>query len=218
MMRVNIGCGQTPTFGWRNFDNSVTVRLSKLPVMSAVLRWLGVLNQAQYQFTKFARQHKIEYGNAVRKLPLKTGSCDVVYSSHMLEHLDRSEAGLFLREAHRLLCPNGILRIAVPDISRQVAQYNACGDADAFMEASCLCVSRPKGLAQRLRLLLVGTRHHQWMYDGKSLSRLLAKHGFVQPEIMPVGMTGISDAGPLNLQERCTKSVYVEARKPAKPA
>ena len=77
-----------------------------------------------------------------------------------------------------------------------------------------MCVSRPTSLAQRIRLLLVGTRHHQWMYDGNSLSRLLQKHGFIDTEIMPAGKTNIPEPGSLNLQERSDESVYVEAKKP----
>jgi predicted SAM-dependent methyltransferase len=214
MVRINIGCGQTPTSSWKNFDNSFSLRLSKIPLIPDILHRLGFLESSQYQFIKFARTSDIEYGDATKGLPLKQESCEVVYSSHMLEHLDRYEANKFLKEAYRVLIPNGIIRIVVPDIKKQIAQYNNSGDADAFIEASHMCVPRPTSLAQKLRLLLVGTRHHQWMYDGISLSRLLQKHGFIETEIMPVGKTNIPEPRSLDLQERSSESVYVEARKP----
>ena len=28
-LKINIGCGDTPTKGWRNYDNSWSVRLAK---------------------------------------------------------------------------------------------------------------------------------------------------------------------------------------------
>ena len=28
MKRINIGCGSSPTAGWNNFDNSLSVRLA----------------------------------------------------------------------------------------------------------------------------------------------------------------------------------------------
>ena len=215
MIRINIGCGQTPTRDWRNFDNSLSLRLSQIPLIPNILHRLGFLEGSQYQFIKFARENDIEYGDATKGLALANESCEAVYSSHMLEHLDRSGVDTFLKEVYRILCPNGIIRIAVPDIRKQIEQYIESGDADSFIEATHMCVPRPTSLSQKLRLLLVGTRHHQWMYDGQSLSRLLHKHGFIEAEIMPAGKTNISEPGSLDLQEWVSKSVYVEARKPS---
>jgi|SRR5208283_2913505 len=213
-LRINIGCGQTPTQGWRNFDNSLSLRLSKVPVLPNILRKLGFLENSQYQFIRFARENNIEYGDATKGLPIQNASVDVIYSSHMLEHLDRNEAARFLNESFRLLRSGGIIRIAVPDIKKQVDQYNETGDTNVFIEATHLCEFRPRSLVQRLRLLLVGTRHHQWMYDGRSLSSLLQKHGFTKTEVMSAGQTKIDDYQPLDLQERVSESVYVEAEKP----
>ncbi len=213
-LRVNVGCGQTPTSGWRNFDNSLSLRLSKTPILPNLLAKLKFLEPSQYEFIRFAREHEIEYGDATKGLPVEAESCDVLYSSHMLEHLDRSEVEKFLREALRVLCPGGIIRIAVSDIEIQVAKYNELGDADVFIEGTHLCVPRPRSLAQRLRLLSIGTRHHQWMYDGDSLVRLLRKNGFVNAEAVPADQTRIRSHEPLKLSERLSESVYVEAEKP----
>ena len=212
-LRVNVGCGQTPTPGWKNFDNSLSVRFARIPLLPDLLHKLRFLDTSQYQFIRCARENHIKYGDATKGLPIKGGSVDVVYSSHMLEHLDRNAADGFLKEAFRVLRPGGVIRIAVPDIKKQVAQYHESGDADAFVEATNLCVPRPRSLAQRLRLLLVGTRHHQWMYDGNSLSGLLQKHGFVKTEVLRAGQTRICNHAPLDLQERSSESVYVEAEK-----
>ena len=35
-LRVNIGCGQTPTEGWNNYDNSLAVRLSGVPIIQQI--------------------------------------------------------------------------------------------------------------------------------------------------------------------------------------
>jgi len=215
MVRINIGCGQTPTNGWRNFDNSFSLRLSKIPFLPDILYRLRFLESSQYQFIRFARENVIEYGDATNGLPIPQESCDVLYSSHMLEHLDRNEADRFLKEAFRVLRKGGIIRIAVPDLKKQVVQYNQSGDADAFIEATHMCVPRPASLAQKIRLLLVGTRHHQWMYDGNSLSQLLQKHGFVEAGILLDGKTNIPEHEPLDLWERSSESVYVEAKKPS---
>jgi len=216
MLRANIGCGQTPTNGWRNFDNSFSLRLASLPIIPALLRKLRLLDESQYRFVAFAKDNSIEYADATKGLPLEPESCETIYSSHMLEHLDRIGADGFMKEVFRVLSPGGKVRIAVPDIKRHVARYNETGDADSFIEATLMCAPRPASMMGKIRLLLVGTRHHQWMYDGSSLSRLLQKHGFVDPMVLPAGQTTISAPGALDLQERADESVYVEAVKPGR--
>lgn len=51
-------------------------------------------------------------------IPLSDLSCDVVYHSHLLEHLRRNDALKFMKECHRVLKPGGILRVATPDLER----------------------------------------------------------------------------------------------------
>lgn len=214
MMRVNVGCGRTPTKGWRNFDNSLSLRLSKLPVVPTVLLKVGLLAGTQYEFIQFARANTIEYGDATKGLPLSSGSVDVIYSSHMLEHLDREEATVFLKEARRILRSGGIIRLAVPDIRRHVQQYIDTNDADSFVAATYLTVPPPRTISQRIRLLAVGTRHHQWMYDGASLSRFLQAEGFTEPVVQRAGESQIDNPQGLDLHERSDESVYVEAINP----
>ena len=213
-LRVNIGCGQSPTPGWRNFDNSLSLRLSKVPLVARVLSRIGLIDDSQYRFIGFARDNAIEYADATKGIPLDGGSVEVLYSSHMLEHLDRDDADRFLMEVLRVLKPGGLIRIAVPDLGPKLEEYRNSGDADAFLDSTHLCVSRPRTLRQRVRFLLIGARHHQWMYDARSLCRLLQKHGFIAPEQLPAGSTRIPDPGQLNLAERVSESLYVEAQKP----
>ena len=213
-LRVNVGCGEDAVPGWRNFDNSFSVRVAQVPLLPNVLRKMGLMDNAQYAFSQTAHRLGLEYADATRGLRLESGSVDVLYSSHMMEHLDKTEASDFLREAMRVLQPGGIIRIAVPDLARQARQYSESGDAEAFLAGTILSVPRPRTLLERLHVFLVGTRHHQWMYDGLSLSRLLQEQGFVNAEVLPAGRTKIQDPAPLDLHERSSESVYVEAEKP----
>ena len=214
LIRTNVGCGRTPTQGWRNFDNSPSLRLAKRPFLPELLYRVGILEAPQYQFIQFARCNQIEYGDVRRGLPLSDSSLEVLYSSHMLEHLHQSEVELFLKEARRVLCSKGIIRLAVPDLEKQVQRYIETKDADAFVCGTCLCPSIPRTFVHRLRVLLVGTRHHQWMYDGGSLCRLLLGYGFVNVSVVQGGETRIPNPGPLDLRERLSESVYVEAERP----
>ncbi len=76
-------------------------------------------------------------------------------------------------------------------------------------------LARPAGAAGWAKWILVGPRHHLWMYDGASLARLLGEAGFDGAAVMPPGKTRIEEPGELDLAERAAESVYVEAVQPA---
>jgi predicted SAM-dependent methyltransferase len=48
---------------------------------------------------------------------------DVVYHSHVLEHFTKENAKKFLKECKRVLKPNGIHRVVVPDLEGIVNEY-----------------------------------------------------------------------------------------------
>ena len=58
-----------------------------------------------------------------RGLPFSNGRFDVVYSSHVLEHLTPLAARDLVLECLRVLAPGGIIRIVVPDLQSIVAFY-----------------------------------------------------------------------------------------------
>jgi predicted SAM-dependent methyltransferase len=214
MAGVNIGCGQTPTKGFRNFDNSLSLRMSKIPLFPVILQRIGLISMDQLSFIKFARTNSIEYGDATRGLPVASGVIEVLYSSHMFEHLDQAEAILFLKEARRVLCSGGTIRLAVPDIKVRAMKYIETNDADAFIASTYMALPRPRTLSKRIGVLLAGNRQHQWMYDGVSLCRLLFAQGFTFAQILQPGESRVRDPENLNLSERAGDSVYVEATNP----
>jgi SAM-dependent methyltransferase len=214
MCRINVGCGSTPTNGWLNFDGSPSVRLAKHPLLTSLLDRLRFLEYENKRFIAFCRCSDIRWANATRSLPIPTGSADVLYSSHMLEHLDKEEAMEFLTEARRVLKREGIIRLAVPDLRRMIADYETDGNADRLVSRTQLAHTRPRTLLQKLRWLLIADRsHHRWMYDANSLVSLLEKAGFNHIVIQPAPATMIPSPGDLNLREREDESVYVEAKR-----
>lgn len=213
-MRINIGCGQTPTEGWQNFDNSFSARIAGWPGLASTLARARVMPAESREFSRIVAINKIRYANASKRIPGADRSVEVVYSSHMLEHLDRREVRTFLREVLRVLKPEGILRLAVPDLSRLADIYATSGDADDFVARTLLSQGRPAGLGPRVKLALIGPRHHLWMYDGASLIRLLTSAGFRDVKVLEAGSTTITAPGSLDLAERSDESVYVEAVSP----
>ena len=214
-MRINIGCGMSPTNNWVNYDNSFSLKLAKYPFfISNILSCLGLVDKGQFEYIKFALKSNIKYANATVKIPIDNCSVDVLYSSHMLEHLDRFEADKFLKEAFRVLAPGGTIRLAVPDLEKKIKLYNDNQDANEFVESLHMSISKPRRLSERIKILLVGLRHHNWMYDKYSLCKLLKNHGFSDPVALVAGETRIIDLGELDLREREDESLYVEAIKP----
>lgn len=213
-LRLNIGCGDAPTPGWVNYDNSPAVRLARWPALTTLLRALRLIDGGNVAFIATCRRLGIQYANAAHRIPHVSGTVDVVYSSHMIEHLDRREAVSFLAECLRVLKPGGLLRVAAPDVRWSVLEYMEKGRADEFIAQLQFDIDRPRGLVDGIRRLLSGGRGHHWMYDGLSLSRLVAGEGFVDVEVVPAGQSRLADPAGLDLREREIESVYVEATRP----
>jgi len=211
--KVNIGCGTTPIDGWINFDNSYAIKLANSPLLYQIAKIFKLLNKKQIENIEWNKKHKIKFADASKIIPLKNNSAECIYTSHMLEHISRDGASMFLREALRVLKTDGILRISVPDLNIAIINYLKDGDANEFMEYISV-EARPIGnLREKLQLLISGYRHHQWMYDGKSLSILMETIGFRNVKIYKKGETSIKNPKGLDLYERCEESVYVEGIK-----
>ena len=210
--RVNIGCGRSPTQGWLNFDNSPAIKLANSPIRYLISKKLGLLNIQQIENIDWNKRNKILFADATKRIPLKNSSCEYIYSSHMLEHLSQEDASFFLKESFRILENGGVIRIAVPDLKIAVNKYLVSNDADAFMRNLRTKAPPINTFKQKTNLLVVGYRHHQWMYDGASLSKLLTEIGFRDVKICENAYTNIKDER-LNLEERVDHSVYVEGTK-----
>ena len=174
---------------------------------------MKILNKEQIEYINWVKKNKIYYADVAKKIPLLSESAECIYTSHMLEHLSRKEANFFLNESLRVLEKGGILRVAVPDLKIAVSIYNETQDADAFMESILVAPPTLKTIKQKISLFFSGYRHHQWMYDEKSLSKLLKKIGFKEVFTCKAGQTNIENPGSLNLLERVEESVYLEAKK-----
>ena len=59
----------------------------------------------------------------LKGLPFPDESFDVVYHSHVLEHISKPDAVSFIRECYRVLKPNGTLRVVIPDLELLVRNY-----------------------------------------------------------------------------------------------
>jgi len=212
-IRINVGCGTTPIDGWINFDNSLAIKLANSPFLYLLVKFLKLLSKQNIENVEWNKKNKIHFADATKKIPLEADSAECIYTSHMLEHLHRDGALVFLNEALRILKTNGVLRIAVPDLRLVINNYLTVGDANEFMERMLVQAPPIGNLKEKLKLMVSGYRHHQWMYDGRSLSLLMEELGFRDVRVYSKGETSIKNLNGLNLHERSEESVYVEGIK-----
>jgi SAM-dependent methyltransferase len=67
--------------------------------------------------------HAVQFWDVQKDLPFPDGSFDVVYHSHVLEHFSKADGLRLLERCCRVLRPNGVIRIAVPDLEHIARLY-----------------------------------------------------------------------------------------------
>lgn len=70
-----------------------------------------------------SRSKNVLEHNLLQGIPKDNSTAKVIYHSHVLEHFSKSDAILFIKDCHRVLEPNGIIRIVVPDLEQIVMNY-----------------------------------------------------------------------------------------------
>ena len=223
-VKLNVGCGLEIVPGYDNLDNSLSIRVQSSPWLRAGAGLVERMLQRQ-AYTRFPAG--VRWCDVTHGLPYPDTSVEVVYSSHMLEHLPRQSAEWFVREAYRVLKPGGVLRIAVPDLERKARDYlvrleldsrhenaSAALPADEFMQSTLLGVETRwtwRHPGEMYRAILA--RGHLWMWDGPSLSGLLFGIGFGDVREKGFRESVISEIEQLDVEERRGESVYVEGQR-----
>ena len=130
---IHLGCGINVLEGFLNFDNNLFLFFKFIPLSEYFIRIFNFVPQWFGEFIEVARQKNIRYCDASKKIPFKDSSVTLIYSCHMLEHLDKEEANVFFNESYRVLKPEGIMRIVVPDFQKIVDNYNLNKNVDKFI-------------------------------------------------------------------------------------
>lgn len=194
---LHLGCGLIAPTNWLNVDGSWQVVLARWPTVKKLLVRLRLYPAKQAEIPWPTNVLRID----LRKpLPFPDSRFMSVYSSHTLEHLYCDEALDLLKECYRVLKPNGICRVVVPDLHAAITNYMSLVDkdrpdaADKLMEELLMHPrTTPRGLLGKYRQFS-GFLQHKWMYDKQSLVTLMSKAGFTQittPEYMQTRLTDL---------------------------
>ena len=148
-----------------------------------------------------------------RPLPFDSETFDGVFSEHVLEHFSYEGGISILKEVFRLLKPDGILRIIVPDAERLVRSY--------FESPEDLVTYRygKDGLEggvtpmETLNCFFRQRYEHQFLYDWKTLEKGLHQAGFTEVVRTSYGNFRSCEGIVLDDGKYSWESLYVEARK-----
>jgi SAM-dependent methyltransferase len=242
MIILNLGCG-TKTSAHPdvvNIDRSFYLRIRRNPV----LRLLAPLALRGERYQRYRSiPDNVVLHDLRRGIPYGESTVDVVYHSHLLEHLDRGAAGLFLTEVRRVLRPGGIQRIVVPDLEQACNAYlshlHRCledgredarhdgyvaGIIEQCVRREAFSTGRQPPLRRLIEHLVAGDARrrgevHQWMYDRVNLGALLKGTGFSAVVVqtfrssMIPGWDSFGLDADENGNERQPGSLLMEARK-----
>jgi predicted SAM-dependent methyltransferase len=166
--------------GWRPLEGWVNVDIADAPGIDVVL-------------------------DVTEGLPFATGSAHAIFAEHLIEHLTREAALDFLRECHRVLAPDGVLRLSTPDGGSYLRSY--AGDRE-FLE-------RMRGPDEAMdfdvinRVMREGGLH-LWLYDENSLCDLVERAGFREVRAVGFGESRSPSMSSVDSPERAVESLYVE--------
>jgi SAM-dependent methyltransferase len=201
MIILNLGCGTKASSSPSvvNIDFTIFLRVKRNPLLRpfAPLIFRGDRRERYDALPGNIRVHNLKYG-----IPYPDSSVDVVYHSHLFEHLDRDVGFEFLKETKRVLKPGGVLRICCPDLEYECRRYlkhlELCVDDpeeskyhdDAIARLLLQSVrreaygsSQQRPLRRWVENVLLGDARkrgetHQWMYDKVNISEKLLAAGF----------------------------------------
>jgi hypothetical protein len=168
---VQFGAGLCAPDSWQNFDVSPTLLLSRIPMVSSLLK-----------MPKWPRN--VRFGNVVSGLPLSKSSCARVYSDQVLEHLSLESLRRALRNIFDMMMPGGVFRSFTPDLKHSIRLYekavaggNASDAASIFVRAIGMGVESTSSFRDKLREHF-GNSRHLWIWDEQSICRELEAAGF----------------------------------------
>lgn len=218
---INLGCGQTRPKGWVNTDSSLNSWIQNLPLFDKIGDKL--LSSVSYD-------SKANYMDLRNHWKFANNSVDVVYGSHVFEHLDSVTGKLFLNEAYRVLKPGGIIRLVVPDLHQLTQIYldrSKSGDVSATSDflywmnlSKDNTYPRDRSLVVKIINLWQDYPHqHKCMYDFASLSKLLVEHKYL--DLLPASYAHskyIPEIEQVEYSSEGVVSIYLEAKKPTELA
>jgi predicted SAM-dependent methyltransferase len=116
----------------------------------------------------------VDHVQDIKRLPsFADNSASLIYACQVIEYFDREEVVGVLSEWLRVLAPNGVLRLSVPNFTVISRLYQAGFKLELFLGTLYGRIPDGKG----------GFAYHRTTYDERSLRDLLSELGFKETRL-----------------------------------
>lgn len=143
----------------------------------------------------------------LNSLPLSNDSVDIIYSSHLLEHLSYKEIIAVLHDWFRVLKPEGKLMVCVPDASHYISAYYNSDTIKPFVPNFYKPAFNYQTPIDYLNYMAYMDGEHKHLFDEKNLHTILESVGFMNVRNRPFNPN-------LDSEGHDWESIYAEAEKP----
>ena len=142
------------------------------------------------------------YLNATDKFPIESSSFDYIFAEQFIEHLDFESGKKCLKECFRVLKPNGIVRMATPDLKGLLSIYNNTNSIVNSKEVLSRhrknhnqdCLNLCHFLNDNFRFW-----GHSFIYDVETLETLLLDIGFQNINHVRFGVSNFPELNGLEI-------------------
>lgn len=152
------------------------------------------------------KSNDIIYLDATQPFPLASESFDYIFSEHMIEHINFSEANQMVSECYRVLKKKGKIRIATPNVKAMVALFEERLSPEQTDYINHMKPFNSKGLptdpVYAINQMFYGF-HHRFIHSQESLTYLLESKGF--GSITYPGIRKSSDNNLSNLEQHANE-------------
>jgi predicted SAM-dependent methyltransferase len=160
---------------------------------------------------------KVKFKN-ILKMKLQPNSVQVVYSSHLLEHLYYNQCEQLLQKLHYSMIEGGIIRLALPDYDAFIRKFIKTFESNpliAMQEFEGSLLSHPlikPSIRTKLWNQITGNLHiHRWHPNFAVVQEMLLKIGFTSIERCQYRESSLEEINHLENREFMT--FYIEAKK-----
>ena len=137
-------------------------------------------------------------------IPLQDQSVDLIYSSHLLEHIPFKELISFLQECKRVLKKNGAFSVCVPNAGNYLNAYFKGEFFEINYYPPALIKTGSK--MDQINYIAYMNGHHKYLFDEENLINTLLTAGFRYAKLRKFDPN-------LDSKERDYESIYALAKK-----
>lgn len=141
-------------------------------------------------------------------LPIDSDSMDYIVSIHALPEVPYPELGGVLQELHRVLKPNGVLRLALPDLNRGIRAF-VSNDHDYFLIPD----EDAKSIGGKFITQMLWYGYSRTLFTYDFIEEVLYKAGYRDVTECSFQVTESAFPDIVELDNRERESLFVEASK-----